>query len=526
MERCGPLRRTFGRSFLLALFLFATLLIGFPLHAQAPTWTFHQSGMHMVPDDVLDFLQGPDGTLYLAGYYSQRTWNSPDRRHTFILALFPTGQVRWQLIPEMGVATSLALDPQGNLVVASAEESRAVLRKFASDGSLLLQRSYNPAGISTLPLDVAVDSAGFMYLAGYFVFSIRLRRFAVLKTDPYGNLLWNRGSPGVWDEARQIQVTPTGDVLVAGHVCTNLAEDADVHWRRLDEEGHPVAVYTYDGPGGSNDDLVKLLYDPATASVYLGGNVATAPGCWSPWVARLYSMGTPYWTRSLVSADTFAVLTDLELGPEGEVYVLGNLQVDDTWKGFVARVDRWGQVQWRQVPFEGQSSWFNDLARRDDRLYLTGKTWTASTVWGTVVQLDTAGLSSDPVLFTLPGALQTEGVRLVVDSTHHVFVAGEVLYPETGQDIFVAGFGEPWRVEEWVSGAPATPRFWVIGLRRALKVQSLDHRALPPVTLYDRTGRRVRAYRNPTPLAVFHHLQPGVYFVRIQDRVFKTVVYP
>jgi len=178
---------------------------------------------------------------------------------------------------------ALALDKSGNVYVAgeSVGESTGTdyaTLKYDGSGNLLWVRYYNgPYDEQDSPTALAVDVQGNVYVTGYSNAGTRragdtYMDYATLKYDTDGNLLWERrynGNVNSFDVPLALAVDGSGNVYVTGEVHQKNVYD-DYATLKYDASGELLWARKYNGPGNGSDVGQALTLDPA-GNVYVTG---------------------------------------------------------------------------------------------------------------------------------------------------------------------------------------------------------------------------------------------------------------
>lgn len=205
---------------------------------------------------------------------------------------------------------------------------RIVTAKFAPDGTPLWQVDFANPGTKEHAAWVTVDPFGDVLVTGYSVAgasSLTPNGHVLLKYDPAGNLLWSRVDPGYQWSLSRVVTDGNGDVVVIGQAPAGIVKKYSRTGALLWTQ--PVAV----------NSLYGLALDP-NGTIFVAGNLAT-----SLVTAAFDPAGNPLWTHTTPAATG---VTDLALGPAGEVYVAGAVVGIAQNRSLVAKFDATGTPVW------------------------------------------------------------------------------------------------------------------------------------------------------------------------------------
>lgn len=159
------------------------------------------------------------GNLYVCG----AAGSAPASFAAVVGSWDPSGNERFfHQIPGVGnaIATQIALDPWGNVLVISNLGNTAMLSKYTGTGTFVWQQSHVvPGAAGSVPSDLVVGASGDPTVLGVSTASgSPVQDLFVLQYTPAGALRWSRSvdNLGQSESAGQLHVGPDGRVALAG----------------------------------------------------------------------------------------------------------------------------------------------------------------------------------------------------------------------------------------------------------------------------------------------------------------------
>jgi hypothetical protein len=351
----------------------------------------------------------------------------------------------------------------------------------------------------------------------------------LIRTDPLGNLLWERTYGGDYS-GFATSVTPTldGGFLLTGYlgedypayseaILLKIAADGDVLWKRN-------FVFTFEGVGFRVIESVDggLVF---AGHANVGGSLQQ-----QYFVAWLDSTGLPYRTR-YYGGDGPDRLVSMERTPTGYVLV-GNTPDDPpvhSWPHLVA-ISRTGDVLWDRILVEPLTQpVYGCRAAGDGGLILAGgmnENGARSDLY--IMKTDPDGSMSWRRRYGAGGGYTDVGYGVMPTRDHGYIVGGFSSSGGPGDSIYLIKTGP-----DGTLGSAMIPDFPLAGSTPRASVRPNPFRSITtlpgherkPVVLFDVGGRIVGHYEGSS---IGGDLSPGVYFLQLPDvegeplRIVKT----
>lgn len=253
----------------------------------------------------------------------------------------PTGVPTWirsfdGATDEGAYARDLAVDAAGNVYIAGGmfvpgAGTELALWKYDASGTHLWTETIGTTGASA---SIALDIAWAMAIApdGNIVVTGELGNgtaagtdIAVAKFSPAGDLLWLEtydDVPNESDVPRELAVTATGDIIVAGTQGAGFA-NRDVLVLRYDPAGNLLWTFTHAGEAGQSDAPEALVVDADGAAHVVGYLIEQAGSPRRYFTVKVDAGGNLLWERRYGAGFGSSTANAVALGPEGTVHVTG-----------------------------------------------------------------------------------------------------------------------------------------------------------------------------------------------------------
>lgn len=312
----------------------------------------------------------------------------------FVARLDRTGKHVWSVSfggPTIDLATSVAVDPEGDILLTGVFSSKAMFDGKAlssAGGNDVFVAKLSPAGellwvkpfggeFDQIGIRVAPGVSGEILVTGCMVGSMDIGLALPLgafdsadafgmRLDKDGNVLWGAAAGGSGSDCGyRVASDSAGNMLFAGVFESTIAFDAahvhstnggkDIFVTKLSPDGVPLWSQSY---GGIGEDVPGSLLVPSDNRFILAGSYSatvdfngtmplTAAKDLDPFVIALDGDGTTRWSRGLGGAESERLVAGT-LDHAGDVLVAGSsgppgsTNVDP----FVTKMSRGGDLRW------------------------------------------------------------------------------------------------------------------------------------------------------------------------------------
>jgi len=422
-------------------------------------WVAHKGGEPVDPIARASHVAGDaDGGAYFVGPMS-----TAGSSYDFAVTAYATdGTLRWSrqhdgLRRSADTPAGVAIGPAGQLVVAGTAAT-TIYRDFltvawdAAGNKLWARtRSSEPIFGRDAAYDVAVDSAGNIFVTGETGYHVSESDVMTVAYDAAGNELWARTrSLATGDRGDRIVVDATSQIVVAG-----VTDDGSGPFFLIayDVAGAEQWVRQVALPGGVGMYVVDLLAD-AVGNTYVTGFTNGAGGNSDVVLASFDADGNQRW---LVVTDGGSFEDDglraAAFDSSGNLYAVGTSRHEGRGRIFVLSLDTLGAERWRQVldhPGEGYDSGSDVAVGQNGTVYVAGTRLNQSSASAVVLAMSSATgtVEWEHQVVSAPET-DSQAVGVAVGSAGTIFVAGSRSVDEiSGSDVLTLALspsgGEIW----------------------------------------------------------------------------------
>ena len=283
----------------------------------------------------------PDGAVYVAG------WVQGPMEHVHLLTLVKyssNGDQLWDAeyssVGDFPRPVDMKVDVAGNVCITAETgpdryvPAEILTLKYDADGNRLWARRLDYSDGQDLPVALAVDPAGNVYVTGYSVEPDAIEyqsvgNYLTVKYDAAGTQLWtaeHSGPGGADDRPTAIAVDAQGNVYVTGsHTAeywvnsgTTVYFDYDYATIKYDTNGQQMWLAVYNSAPRQPDEAVDLKVDGAGNVYVIGesdGDIVTV---------KYNTAGERQWVTHFDSGFDYDIASRLVLDDLGNAYVTGH----------------------------------------------------------------------------------------------------------------------------------------------------------------------------------------------------------
>jgi uncharacterized delta-60 repeat protein len=292
---------------------------------------------------------GPDGSVCITGY----SYDGGGNYELWVRKYSARGRKRWKETydhesPGFDSGRGVAVAADGSVYVAGSievtdEHANLWLTKYSSAGKFKWTETYNGSRDNNdRAWAVAVGPNGSVYVTGHTTEAEENRTdVLVAKYSPKGKRKWLRTYDGLGERNERglgVAVAPNGSVYVAGYV--NVDGENDNAWlRKYTSKGRSKWTETYNNDDYNDSDQWRAVTVGPDGNVYVAGTTAVEDQG-NDIIIRKYSpRGKEGWTKTFnnTGIDDDDGAKGVAAGPDGSVYVAGDITVDPPWKDIWVR---------------------------------------------------------------------------------------------------------------------------------------------------------------------------------------------
>src|SRR5688572_10345190 len=196
-------------------------------------WTRRESGDIIGEHYATEVITDNEGNVIVSG----TTKNIQDRDDITVVKYNSAGTRQWKTVNNLSGQRDhiydIVCDAAGN-IYGGCKKGHSVandfaVQKYTPAGVIEWTKAYDGGGNDALA-DMTVDNSGFIYVSGMTMVAGQDANSIVLKYNSAGDILWqkqyNNSTLNMGDQARDMVLDNSGNVIITGLTNTNAATDA------------------------------------------------------------------------------------------------------------------------------------------------------------------------------------------------------------------------------------------------------------------------------------------------------------
>lgn len=286
-------------------------------------------------------------------------------------------------------------------------------------------------------VDIAIDRAKNVYVAGCINSNGLYGDFAVIKYAPSGKRLWKRRYSGASiaqpESPVSVGVDNKGGVYVAGTVEVN--SNRDFRLIKYNSAGTLKWVRRF-GARGKSEDIVTAMAVSSNGNVYLAGVSDRHKGHRFDYLTVKYNArGRKKWSRRYDSrAHREDYVNDLAIDKNGNAYLTGySIRAGTSSRFLTVKYGPRGRRKWSRTTGGNGTNIAKAIAVGKDNIFVTGTCYSTDGAKNLTVKYNTRGRKrwANQYAGSAPGNYSSDGITL--GRSGSVYVAGENLDFSTGR---------------------------------------------------------------------------------------------
>jgi uncharacterized delta-60 repeat protein len=298
---------------------------------------------------------------------------------------YPLWEARYDGCGGYDRVRALAVHPAGGAVITGESESAgadydyATIRCSAAGVVLWTARYDGPGNGRDLPAALVLDGQGNIYVTGSSAGSGTLQDWATLKYDSQGQLQWAarfNSADDADDDAVDLAVDDAGNVYVAG-IGEGYGTRQDITVVKYNPQGQELWSDHYNGPGGA-DDVPNAVRITADGDILVTGRSWSAETLYDFTVIRYTPQGMRIWLERFNGPQGYDWPNGTVVDANDNIYMTGFTNGPHAADYFTIKVSPSGNLLWF-ITYSGPGAYTdigNGVALSDDgSVYVTGSGW-------------------------------------------------------------------------------------------------------------------------------------------------------
>ncbi|MEW6412760.1 MAG: T9SS type A sorting domain-containing protein [Candidatus Zixiibacteriota bacterium] len=286
-----------------------------------------------------------------------------------------------------------------------AGEKDVYLLKINADGDLQWSRTYGGVADDEGRSVRQTTDDGFIIAGGTFSFGAGYQDVYLIKTDQYGNLVWQETFGGAGGEsAAAVRQTPDGGYIAVGSTGSFGDGYSSIYAVRVSQAGDSMWAATYGGLKADYGYSVETAMDGGI--IIAGATASFGAGSSDAYLIKTDPSGYVEWQRTYGGADDDRAYSVKET-PAGDFILAGStLSFSSTFNVYLVKTNPVGEAIWSRNYGGVESDYCEMILRDKDNNYiLVGRSYSYTSGGSDLYVLKILGDPATDVFEQLPGEL-------------------------------------------------------------------------------------------------------------------------
>ncbi len=286
-----------------------------------------------------------------------------------------------------------------------AGERDVYLLKLDADGELLWSRTYGGVADDEGRSVRQTSDNGFIIAGGTYSFGAGYQDTYIIKTDTYGNLVWQETFGGTGGEsAAAIRQTSDGGFIAIGSTGSFGDGYSSIYAVRLDQNGDSLWATTYGGLKADYGYSVEVTMDGGFAIV--GATASSGAGSSDAYLIKTDPNGYIEWQHTYGGSDDDRAYSVKETAAGDFILGGSSLSFSSTFNVYVVKTNPVGDQLWSRNYGGPESDYCEMILRDKDNNYmLVGRSYSYTSGGSDVYVLKLVGDPATDIFEQLPGEL-------------------------------------------------------------------------------------------------------------------------
>ncbi|MEM2126313.1 MAG: carboxypeptidase-like regulatory domain-containing protein, partial [Candidatus Methanosuratincola sp.] len=254
----------------------------------------------------------------------------------------------WQRTYPGDLVSSVQQTADGGYVLAGSAGSDAYIVRTDPCGNLLWQKTFGGSSSDEATFVRQTSDGGYIIAGGTTSFGAGDCDVYLVKTDPYGNLLWQKTFGGCsWDWAHCVQQTNDNGYIIAGGSSSFSGGESDTYLLKTDASGNLLWERTFSVDEGQYFERAGSVQQTSDGGYILAVELYGSAGC-DAYLLKTDSYGNLLWEKAFGGANYDRAEFAQQTSDGG--YILAGLTSSYGAGGcdaYLVKTDAYGNLLWQ-----------------------------------------------------------------------------------------------------------------------------------------------------------------------------------